>query len=174
MKKIVALNPLADLLQSSERKTTDVINPSQIHSPVQTQVSVKPTDRKVKEDPRLKRHLTLGTGVGAFFLGPIGAFAGGILGSIFTDKKPNSPYKKYILLPPTIGNGVKGGMLGSLPISLAIIGYGVFSALTGGLSIVGLALWSAFALGWMALCGLCGGISAGLIRYLKKAEIQGK
>lgn len=169
MKKIVALNPLADLLQSTEKKSIEAINPSN-----SSQISIKSTERKVKEDPRLKRHVTLGAGVGAFFFGPLGALAGGLLGPIFTDKKPNSPYKKYVLLPPTIGDGVKGGVLGSLPVSVAIVITGIALAATSGFSLVGVALWSGIALLWMALCGLGGGVAAGLTRYLKKSQIENK
>lgn len=123
---------------------------------------------QVVEDFRLQKHAKWGTGIGAFLLGPVGAFFFPLVSGGVTGKKEATGFEKYHLVQPKFKDGAKAGALGALPVSLLVAGAGLTFAILGTISFVAAGFWAAAALVWLGACTLFGGAGTSLIGYLKK------
>jgi len=123
---------------------------------------------KIVDDFRLKKHTQWGTGIGAFLLGPVGAFFFPLVSGGATAKKEASAFEKYRTIRPTFKDGAKAGALGALPVSLFVAGAGLTLAILGTISFIGAGFWAAAALIWLIASSLFGGAGSSLVGYMKK------
>lgn len=129
-----------------------------------------PVLKEHRLDHSLVQNTNRGAGFGAALFGPFGALLGSVFGGAITQRKDSTEYRKYTTELPTFKKGAKSGAIGSLVLSIPLVGIGIYLAIAGSLSLASFGIVAAVAVLWTALSALAGGVGHRLVRYAKKPD----